>query len=101
MSPRESGQPVESVESGPGDTESDTVESAFELPAYTIDSPDWEQPGVLDEDENVQDKITSVLEVLSKVYSVAKMIEVSFVGFDIDVSLSLFTHAYHIKCIQP
>lgn len=88
MSPHESYQPLESVESGPGDTESETVDSVVELPPYTIDSPEWEQPGVLDDDENVQDKIASIMDVYSKVYSVAKMFEVSFVGFEIDVSIS-------------
>lgn len=60
------------------------------LAAYTIDSPDWEMPGVLTEDdtrdENGLDKVSSIMAIFSKVYSVAKIIDVGFVGFGVDVS---------------
>lgn len=67
------------------------VETPVErLPPYTIDSPDWEQPGVLADDEtrdvNGQDKLSSIMAIFSKVYSVAKVVKVSLIGFDIDVS---------------
>lgn len=71
------------------------VEAPVETPVerlspYTIDSPDWEQPGVLADndtrDVNGQDKLSSIMAIFSKVYSVAKVVKVSFIGFDIDVS---------------
>lgn len=71
------------------------VEAPVETPVerlspYTIDSPDWEQPGVLADDDtrdvNGQDKLSSIMAIFSKVYSVAKVVKVSFIGFDIDVS---------------
>lgn len=78
------------------------VETPVErLPPYTIDSPDWEQPGVLADDDtrdvNGQDKLSSIMAIFSKVYSVAKVVKVSFIGFDIDVSspIRLETAATH------
>lgn len=84
-------------ETGPSQTE---VER--ELPPYTIDCSAWEEPGVLDEQVNGQDKANSIMDVLSKVYSVAKIVEVSFVGFDIDVSIpnppvALIDHPYSVR----
>lgn len=60
------------------------------LAPYTVDSPGWDEPGVLNEDiirdENGLDKVSSIMAVLSKVYSIAKIVYVSFVGFGVDVS---------------
>lgn len=57
---------------------------------------------MLDEQVNGQDKANSIMDVLSKVYSVAKIVEVSFVGFDIDVSIpnspvALIDHPYSVR----
>ena len=55
---------------------------------YAVDCPDWEQPGALTEDirdELGQDKITSVMSVFTKVYSVSKVVHVAFVNFGVEV----------------
>lgn len=56
----------------------------------------------MDEQVNGQDKANSIMDVLSKVYSVAKIVEVSFVGFGIDVSIpnppvALIDHTYSVR----
>lgn len=56
---------------------------------YSIDNPDWEQPGALVEeirDENGLDKVSSIMSVYSKVYGIAKVVYVAFVSFGIEVS---------------
>lgn len=55
---------------------------------YAVDSPDWEQPGALMDDirdDLGQDKITSVMSVFTKVYSVSKVVHVAFVSFGVEV----------------
>lgn len=55
---------------------------------YAVDSPDWEQPGALTDDirdDLGQDKITSVMSVFTKVYSVSKVVHVAFVNFGVEV----------------
>lgn len=55
---------------------------------YVVDSPDWEQPGALTDDgrdDLGQDKITSVMSVFTKVYSVSKVVYVAFVNFGVEV----------------
>ena len=55
---------------------------------YVVDSPDWEQPGALTDDgrdDLGQDKITSVMSVFTKVYSVSKVVQVAFVNFGVEV----------------